>query len=178
MEGKLHINTTAVHGGGRKDDCFGAINEPIYMTSNYRIPTDGTPVDWSGIHSNIYQRNRNPNQMVLQDKLCALTGAEDGAVFASGVAALAAVFTTTLNSGDHAIVSEVCYSATNLLFREYLPKKYGVEVTLLDTTDTEAVRAAVRPNTKLIHVETPGNPPPASATSTPSRTSHIRPAHC
>ena len=47
MEGKLHINTTAVHGGGRKDDCFGAINEPIYMTSNYRIPTDGTPVDWS-----------------------------------------------------------------------------------------------------------------------------------
>ena len=59
------------------------------MTSNYRIPTDGTPVDWSGIHSNIYQRNRNPNQMVLQDRLCALTGAEDGAVFASGVAALA-----------------------------------------------------------------------------------------
>ena len=158
MEEKLHINSLAVHSGTRKDDAFGAINEPIYMTSNYRIPTDGTPVDWSGIHSNIYQRNRNPNQMVLQDRLCALTGAEDGAVFASGVAALAAVFTTTLNSGDHAIVSEVCYSATNLLFRKYLPEKYGVEVTLLDTTDTEAVRAAVRPNTKLIHVETPGNP--------------------
>ena len=158
MNQNLHIKTVAVHAGSRKDDAFGAINEPIYMTSNYRIPTDGTPVDWSGIHSNVYQRNRNVNQMVLQDKLCALTGAEDCAVFASGVAALAAVFTTTLNSGDHAIVSEVCYSATNLLFREYLPKKYGVEVTLLDTTDTEAVRAAVRPNTKLIHVETPGNP--------------------
>lgn len=99
MEEKLHINSLAVHSGTRKDDAFGAINEPIYMTSNYRIPTDGTPVDWSGIHSNIYQRNRNPNQMVLQDRLCALTGAEDGAVFASGVAALAAVFTTTLNSG-------------------------------------------------------------------------------
>ena len=154
----MTIQTTAVHGGTRKDDSFGAINEPIYMTSNYRIPTDGTPVDWSGTHSNIYQRNRNVNQMVLQDKLCAMTGAEDCAVFASGVAALAAVFTTFLNSGDHAIVSEVCYSATNLLFREYLPKKYNVEVTLLDTTDTEAVRAAVRPNTRLIHVETPGNP--------------------
>lgn len=154
----MHINTTAVHAGQRKDDAFGAINEPIYMTSNYRIPTDGTPVDWSGTNSNIYQRNRNVNQMVLQDKLCALTGAEDGAVFASGVAALAAVFTTFLNSGDHAIVSEVCYSATNLLFRKYLPQKYGIEVTLLDTTDTEAVRKAVRPNTKLIHVETPGNP--------------------
>ena len=158
MTGNLHTITTAVHGGSRKDDAFGAINEPIYMTSNYRIPTDGTPVDWSGTNSNIYQRNRNVNQMVLQDKLCALTGAEDGAVFASGVAALAAVFTTFLNSGDHAVVSEVCYSATNLLFREYLPKKYNIEVTLLDTTDTEAVRAAVRPNTRLIHVETPGNP--------------------
>ena len=55
-------------------------------------------------------------------------------------------------------IRDSCYSATNLLFREYLPKKYGVEVTLLDTTDTEAVRAAIRPNTKLIHVETPGNP--------------------
>ena len=158
MNENLHNITKAVHGGSRKDDAFGAINEPIYMTSNYRIPTDGTPVDWSGTNSNIYQRNRNVNQMVLQDKLCALTGAEDGAVFASGVAALAAVFTTFLNSGDHAIVSEVCYSATNLLFREYLPMKYNIEVTLLDTTDTEAVRAAVRPNTKLIHVETPGNP--------------------
>ena len=158
MTGNFHTITTAVHGGSRKDDAFGAINEPIYMTSNYRIPTDGTPVDWSGTNSNIYQRNRNVNQMDLQDKLCALTGAEDGAVFASGVAALAAVFTTFLNSGDHAVVSEVCYSATNLLFREYLPKKYNIEVTLLDTTDTEAVRAAVRPNTKLIHVETPGNP--------------------
>ncbi len=124
MEGKLHINTTAVHGGGRKDDCFGAINEPIYMTSNYRIPTDGTPVDWSGIHSNIYQRNRNPNQMVLQDKLCALTGAEDGAVFASGVAPLS-VPTPSSSMWRHRAI-----------------------------------------------------PPPASATSTPSRTSHIRPAHC
>lgn len=158
MKQILQTSTMAVHGGSRRDDSFGAINEPIYMTSNYRIPTDGTPVDWSGIHSNIYARNRNVNQMVLQDKLCALTGAEDCAVFASGVAALAAVFTTMLDSGDHAIVSQVCYSATHLLFEKYLPKKYHVEVTLLDTTDTEAVRAAIRPNTKLIHVETPGNP--------------------
>lgn len=55
MTGPMHTQTTAVHGGARKDDIFGAINEPIYMTSNYRIPTDGTPVDWNGIHSNIYE---------------------------------------------------------------------------------------------------------------------------
>ena len=53
MNKNLHTITTAVHGGTRKDDAFGAINEPIYMTSNYRIPTDGTPVDWSGTNSNI-----------------------------------------------------------------------------------------------------------------------------
>lgn len=154
----MKTNTLAVHGGVKKNDTFGAINTPIYMTSNYRIPTDGTPVDWSGTETNIYARNRNINQWVLQDKLCALTGAEDCAVFASGVAALAAVFITFLNSGDHAVVSEVCYSATNLLFRQYLPEKYNIEVTFVDSTDTEAVRAAIRPNTKLIHVETPGNP--------------------
>lgn len=153
-----HIETLAVHGGARKDDTFGAINGPIYMTSNYRIPTDGTPVDWSGTESNIYARNRNVNQMVLQGKLCALTGAEDCAVFASGVAALAGVFVPFLNTGDHAVVSEVCYSATNLLFRKYLPEKYGIEVSFVDSTDTEAVKAAIRPNTKLVHIETPGNP--------------------
>jgi cystathionine gamma-synthase/methionine-gamma-lyase len=154
----MKVQTLAVHAGARKDDTFGAINGPIYMTSNYRIPTDGTPVDWSGINSNIYCRNRNVNQMVLQDKLCALTGAEDCAVFASGVAALAAVFIPFLNTGDHAVVSEVCYSATNLLFRKYLPEKFNIQVTFVDTTDTEAVRKAMRPNTKLVHVETPGNP--------------------
>ena len=158
MKKHADIHTIAVHGGARKDDTFGAINQPIYMTSNYRIPTDGTPVDWSGTESNIYARNRNINQMVLQEKLCALTGAEDCAVFASGVAALAGVFVPFLNSGDHAVISEVCYSATNLLFRKYLPEKYNIEVTFVDTTDTEAVRAAMRPNTRLVHVETPGNP--------------------
>nr|WP_321501888.1 PLP-dependent aspartate aminotransferase family protein [uncultured Dethiosulfovibrio sp.] len=158
MHKKMRMQTVAVHGGNRKDDVFGAVNEPIYMTSNYRIPTDGSPVDWSGTDSNIYARNRNVNQMVLQDKLCALTGAEDCAVFGSGVAALAGVFTTFLDIGDHVVVSEVCYSATNLLFRQYLPKKYGIEVTFVDSTDLEAVEKAIRPNTKLVHIETPGNP--------------------
>lgn len=158
MHKKMRMQTVAVHGGNRKDDVFGAVNEPIYMTSNYRIPTDGSPVDWSGTDSNIYARNRNVNQMVLQDKLCALTGAEDCAVFGSGVAALAGVFTTFLDSGDHVVVSEVCYSATNLLFRQYLPKKYGIEVTFVDSTDLESVGKAIRPNTKLVHIETPGNP--------------------
>ena len=158
MRNDVKTQTMAVHAGNRKDDVFGAINEPIYMTSNYRIPTDGSPVDWSGINSNIYARNRNINQMVLQDKLCTLTGAEDCAVFASGVAALASVFTSFINTGEHAVVSEVCYSATNILFRKILPEKYNIQVTFVDSTDIEAVKRAVKSNTKLIHIETPGNP--------------------
>ncbi len=154
----VKAQTKAIHAGARKDDAFGAINEPIYMTSNYRIPTDGSPVDWSGINSNIYARNRNINQAVLQDKLCALSGAEDCAVFSSGVAALAAVFMMFVKTGEHAIVSEVCYSATNILFRKILPENYNIQVTFVDSTDTEAVRKAIRPNTKLVHIETPGNP--------------------
>ena len=68
---KLKKTTLAVHAGTRKDDAFGAINGPIYMTSNYRLPSDGTFIDWSGSNTNIYARNRNVNQMVLQDTLCA-----------------------------------------------------------------------------------------------------------
>lgn len=150
-------NTLAVHGGNTKKDVYGAINEPIYMTSNYRIPTD-EPVDWSGTESFIYARNQNVNQAVLQEKLCRLTNAEDCVVLASGVAALSGVFMTFLNSGDHAVISEVCYSATNLLMRKYLPQKFNIDATFVDTSDTEAVKRAIKPNTKLIHVETPGNP--------------------
>jgi cystathionine gamma-synthase/methionine-gamma-lyase len=157
MERKNSMNTIAIHAGARKDDAFGAINGPIYMTSNYRIPTDGSPVDWSGTNSNIYARNRNVNQMVIQDKLCAITGADDCAVFASGVAALVAVFTTFLCSGDHIIVSEVCYSATNILFRKLFPKN-DIEVTFVDSTNTHSIKEAMRSNTKMIHIETPGNP--------------------
>ncbi|MBS4959770.1 MAG: PLP-dependent transferase [Clostridiales bacterium] len=154
----LGINTTCVHAGNRKDDVMGAINEPIYMTSNYRVPTDGSPVDWSGVNTNIYARNRNVNQWVLQDKLCAIEEAEDCVVFGSGVAALSGTFLTFLKTGDHVICSQVCYSAVNILFDRLLPKKFKIEVSFVDTTDLNAVAGAVKPNTRLIHVETPGNP--------------------
>ena len=154
----LGLNTLAIHAGKREGDIYGAMHDPIYMTSNYRLPTDGTPVDWSGINSSIYARNGSVNQFILQDKLAALEGAEDCAVFGSGVAALAAVFITFLNSGDHVICSKVCYSAVGILMSDILPRKYNIEVSMVDSTCTAEVQAALRPNTKLIHIETPGNP--------------------
>lgn len=150
--------TTCIHAGNRKNDVYGAIATPIYLTSNYRLPTDGTPVDWSGIETNIYMRNGNPNQFVLQDKLCAIEGAEDCVTLASGVAALSATFVTFLKTGDHVVCSKVCYSATSILFHELLPEKYQISVTFVDASNTEEVARAITPNTKLVHIETPGNP--------------------
>jgi len=152
------IHTNCVHAGKGNNDPYGAINEPLYMTSNYALPTDGTPVDWSGTSTNIYARNRNINQMILQDKLCVIEGAEDCVVLGSGVSALAGVFVTFLRSGDHVVCSKVCYSATDILFTSLLPEKYGIQVTRVDSTNLEEVRAAIRENTKLVHVESPGNP--------------------
>ena len=79
-------------------------------------------------------------------------------VLASGVAALAATFTTFLNRGDHAIFSDTTYIAAYRLLNQILPEKYGIETSILDTSDPENVRAALRPNTKLVHIETPANP--------------------
>jgi len=152
------ILTTCIHAGKRHNDVYGAMHDPLYLTSNYRLPADGSPVDWSGIHSNIYARNGNVNQFILQDKLAAIEGAESCVVLGSGVSALAAIFLTFLSSGDHVVCSQVCYSAVGILLRKLLPKKFKIEVSMVDSTDSEAVRAAVRENTKLIHVETPGNP--------------------
>lgn len=154
----MKINTICVHSGNKDDDTYGALHTPIYLTSNYRIPTDGTPVDWSGIHSNIYARNRNVNQSVLEDKLKEIEGAEDCVTLASGVAALHSVFATHLKHGDHVICSQVCYSAVNILFRDILPEQVGIDVSMVDTRDIEIIRANIKPNTKLIHIETPGNP--------------------
>ena len=79
-------------------------------------------------------------------------------VLASGVAALSGLFFALLKSGDHVIFSSVTYIAVYRLLNELLNNKFGVETTIVDTSDPENVRKAIRPNTKLIHIETPGNP--------------------
>ncbi|HEY0261379.1 MAG TPA: aminotransferase class I/II-fold pyridoxal phosphate-dependent enzyme, partial [Lacisediminihabitans sp.] len=94
----------------------------------------------------------------LEEKLAVLDHGEAAVALASGVAALHAVFFTFLRSGDHVVVADVVYEATFRLFAELLPEKYGILATFVDTSDPEAVRAAIRPETRLIHAETPANP--------------------
>lgn len=157
-EKTLGFATRAVHVGNEVDKDSGAIRRPITMANSYALPYDPTNVSWSSAGGNLYTRNGGTNQKYLQEKVASLEGGEDCVVLASGVAALSGLFFALLNKGDHVIFSSVTYIAVYRLLNELLNNKFGVETTLVDTTDPANVEAAIRPNTKLIHIETPGNP--------------------
>jgi methionine-gamma-lyase len=128
------------------------------MANSYALPYDPSDLNWSSADTRIYTRNGGANQQYLQEKIASLEETEDCVVLATGVAALSGVFFTFLKSGDHAVVSDSTYIAAYRLLHELLPGKYGIKTTLVDSSDTAAVQAVLRPETKLIHLETPSNP--------------------
>ncbi|MBU3111129.1 trans-sulfuration enzyme family protein [Clostridium lacusfryxellense] len=160
MTNKRYSNfiTNCVHAGNDIDKETGAIRRPITMANSYRLPNDASTLDWSGTDELIYTRTTSANQIYLQEKLAVLEGGEDCVVLATGVAALSGVFFTFLTSDSHIICTNVSYVAVYRLLNEYFPDKYGIEVTLVDTSNLQEIKDAIRPNTKLIHIETPGNP--------------------
>ncbi len=152
------FQTRAVHTGNAIDSETGAIKRPITMANSYELPYDPSELNWSSAGKNLYTRNGGSNQQYLQERLASLEEGEDCIVLASGVAALSGLFFALLESGDHVIFSSVTYIAVYRLLNELFKNKFNVETTIVDTSDLEAVKKAVRPNTKLIHIETPGNP--------------------
>ena len=157
-ESSLKFATRAVHVGNEVDKDSGAIKRPITMANSYALPYDPSDMNWSDAGANLYTRNGGTNQKYLQERIASLEGGEDCVVLASGVAALSGLFFAMLNKGDHVIFSSVTYIAVYRLLNELLNNKFGVETTIVDTTDPANAEAAIRPNTKLIHIETPGNP--------------------
>lgn len=151
----LGFATQSVHAGNTVDDGTGAIRMPLVMANSYALPEDPFTMDPSRL---VYTRDAGANQLGLQVKLATLEGGEDAVVFGTGMAALHAIFFSYLNSGDHAVVSDVTYASVWHLFAEVFPRKYGIEVTFVDVGDLDAVRAAIRPNTKLVHTEVIANP--------------------
>ncbi|KQV40811.1 MULTISPECIES: aminotransferase class V-fold PLP-dependent enzyme [unclassified Rhizobium] len=105
----------------------------------------------------LYARWTNPTVRQLEQRLAALEGADDALATATGVAAIAATFLTILKQGDHLILSDVCYAGANELARRILPD-YGIEVTPVNMSRPQDVAAAFRPNTRLVHCESPCNP--------------------
>ncbi len=152
------FHTRAVHTGNDVDKETGAVKRPITMANSYELPYDPTNMNWSSAEGNLYTRNGGANQKYLQERLVSLEGGEDCIVLASGVAALSGLFFSLLKAGDHVVFSSVTYIAVYRLLNELFNEKFSVETTIVDTTDLDAVKAAIRPNTKLIHIETPGNP--------------------
>ncbi|MDR1290797.1 MAG: aminotransferase class I/II-fold pyridoxal phosphate-dependent enzyme [Planctomycetaceae bacterium] len=155
---ELGFGTRAIHVGNDVDDETGAIRRPITMANSYQLPYDATDLNWSSAGGMLYTRNGGANQNYLQQKLASLEGGEDCVVLSSGVAALSGLFFSLLRSGDHVIFSSVTYIAVYRLLNELFNNKFNIATTIVDTSDIEAVRSAIRPETKLIHVETPGNP--------------------
>lgn len=148
--------TMSVHSGN--DSTGPSVRTPITMANSYHLPDNPETLDWSGTEQLFYTRNSGANQVALQTKLAAMEHAEDAVVLASGVAALHAVFFTLLRTGDHVVVSDTTYEATWKLWSRLLPEKYGIEATFVDVTDSDAVRAAFRPNTRMMIVEAIANP--------------------
>jgi cystathionine gamma-lyase len=146
----MDFSTRAIHAGQDPDPATGATIVPIYATSTYT--QEGV-----GIHRGFdYSRSINPTRLALETQLAALEEAKHGYAFASGMAAEAAVM-NLLSSGDHVIVTDDLYGGTYRLFSKVLVR-YGLEFSYVDMSDLEAVRAAIRPNTKLFWIETPTNP--------------------
>lgn len=180
----LGLSTQAIHVGNGVDAETGAIRRPITLANSYDLPYDPSDINWSSSDVNIYTRNGHPNQHYLEQKLSVLespTGALgtvgsstlentseekendlshsiDTVVLASGVAALSATFTTFLSHGDHAVFSDTTYVGAYRQLHEILPDKYGIKTSMVDSSNLEALAAAIQPNTKLIHIETPANP--------------------
>jgi cystathionine beta-lyase/cystathionine gamma-synthase len=143
-------STLAVHAGQYPDPATGAVNVPVYLSSTFQLTGIGTDRGWD------YSRAGNPTRDRLEESLAALEGGYSGHAFASGMAAIAALV-ASLHAGDHLICSRDVYAGTVRLLNEIV-SHYGIAVEFVNTSDLKAVEAAIRPNTKLIHVETPSNP--------------------
>jgi cystathionine gamma-lyase len=146
----MKFSTRAIHVGQEADPTTGATIVPVYQTSTYTQ-------DAVGEHKGFdYSRTINPTRLALEKQLASLEGGAHGYAFASGMAATAAVL-NLLSAGDHAVVTDDLYGGTYRLFTRVL-ERYGLEFTFVDMSDLNAVRAAIRPNTKLFWIETPTNP--------------------
>jgi len=159
---KLGEATRAIHCGEGVDAETKAIRRPIVLANSFELNATSETLpesfDWNNPNAFNYPRSRHPNARYLEERLAGMEGGEDCVVSASGVAAISGAFFTLLSSGDHMISSRICYIGIHGFLVEHFAKRFGVELTLVDTTNPAEVQAAVRPNTKLIHVETPSNP--------------------
>ena len=153
------IRTTAIHSGEAPDPVTGASAPNLVMSTTFTTdePAGFSAHNLDGESGFLYSRWGNPTARQLEHKLAALEGGEGCVSFASGMAASAAVLFSLLKSGDHLIAADTNYAGVAELVRDTLPR-FGIEVTLVDTSDPAAVADAMRPATRIVWLESPANP--------------------
>jgi cystathionine gamma-lyase len=148
---RLEFATRAIHGGQHHDPTTGAVITPIYATSTY---AQTSPGEHKGFE---YSRSQNPTRFAFERAVADLESGTHGYAFASGLAAIS-TFLDVLDAGSHVIASEDLYGGSFRLFDKVRKRSAGLEFSFVDLADLAAVEAAIRPNTRLIWVETPTNP--------------------
>jgi cystathionine gamma-synthase len=146
----LRFETRAIHAGQEPEEAFGAVNVPIFQTATYAQPRVGQPKRYD------YARGGNPTREALQTAIASLEGGAHGLCFASGMGAETTLL-LTLAPGDHVVLGDDVYGGTYRLLARVL-NGWGLGFDTVDLTDADAVRGAIRPETKMVWVETPTNP--------------------
>ena len=146
----MKFETIAIHTGDRPDKAFGAISMPIYQTSTFVFEDLGKTKGYD------YSRTANPTRKTLEDTIARLEGGKAGFAFATGMAAEATVL-HLLKAGDHVISGDDVYGGTYRLFQKVMPD-FGVDFTLLRLDNRRKIEQAIKPNTKMLWLETPSNP--------------------
>ncbi|MGI8616978.1 MAG: cystathionine gamma-synthase [Actinomycetota bacterium] len=146
----MRFETAAIHAGQDPDAPYGSVNVPIYQTSTYAQPSVGKPKVFD------YARGGNPTREAFQQALAALEGGERCFAFGSGMAAESTLM-LTLHPGDHVLLADDVYGGTYRLLSKVL-EPWGLSFSTVDLNDVDAVRGALRPQTRVVWVETPSNP--------------------
>jgi cystathionine beta-lyase/cystathionine gamma-synthase len=151
-----HPETKAVRGAADLDKKNGPLATPIYQTSTFEVTDNDEQV--SATHTDhFYTRYGNPTNTVAEQTIAALEGVDQALTFASGMGAITTTIMALLKSGDHIVAQRDIYGGVTKFLSQWLPKM-GIETTFVDTTDYEQHARAIRPNTKLLYVESPTNP--------------------
>jgi cystathionine beta-lyase len=154
----MHLSQILNHHGEERERYFGAVSPPIIQSSNFAFPdlTSFRAAFRSEYDAHLYTRGNNPTVEILRDKLAELEGTEDALVLSSGSAAVAAAVLSQVEQGDHIVCVEAPYSWTKHLLQDYLPR-FGVTTPFVDGRDTEEIAAAIRPNTRVLYLESPNS---------------------
>jgi cystathionine gamma-synthase len=147
----MRFETRAIHAGQEPEPAYGSVNVPIYQTSTYAQEAVGKHKGYD------YARTGNPTRTVLETAMAALEEGYGGLCFASGMAA-ESTFLCLLKTGDHVVIADDVYGGTYRLVARVLAPAMGIEFDTIDLTDLEALRKAIRSETRVVWVETPTNP--------------------